>query len=171
MLPMKHTAHGYWLEEAGGFELAPELVGERGADVVVVGGGFTGMWAAWHIKALEPEARVVLLEAEACGHGPTGRNGGFCNVMWFSLPNMRARWGDEAALAVARAAEDAVAEIGAFCEAEEVDAWFHRAGYLQVSTAPSQDGVWAAALAACRELGAVDAIRPLAAGDVATRCA
>jgi glycine/D-amino acid oxidase-like deaminating enzyme len=129
------------------------------------------MWAAWHVKALEPAARVVLLEAGACGHGPTGRNGGFCNVMWFSLPNMRARWGDEAALAVARAAEDAVAGIGAFCEAEGVDAWFHRAGYLQVSTAPAQDGVWAAALAACRELGAVDAIRPLAAADVAARCA
>jgi glycine/D-amino acid oxidase-like deaminating enzyme len=168
---MKHTAHGYWLEEAGGFELAPELVGERKADVVVVGGGFTGMWAAWHLKAVEPEARVVLLEAGACGHGPSGRNGGFCNVMWFSLPNMRARWGDERALAVARAAEDAVAGIGVFCEAEGVDAWFHRAGYLQVSTAPAQDGIWAAALAACRELGAVDAIRSLTAEDVSTRCA
>jgi glycine/D-amino acid oxidase-like deaminating enzyme len=168
---MKHTAHGYWLEEAGGFGPAPSLSGERNADVVVVGGGFTGMWAAWHLKVLAPEARVVLLEAGACGYGPSGRNGGFCNVMWFSLPNMRARWGDAAALAVARAAEDAVGEIGAFCETQGVDAWFHCVGYLQVSTAPAQDGVWAAALAACRELGAVDAIRPLTAEEVASRCA
>ena len=86
----------------------PELVGERSADVVVIGGGYTGMWAAWQIKELEPEARVVLLEGEVCGYGPSGRNGGFCNVMWFSLPNMRARWGDAAALAVARAAREAV---------------------------------------------------------------
>jgi glycine/D-amino acid oxidase-like deaminating enzyme len=170
VLSMKHTAHGYWLEETGGFELAPELVGERGADVVVVGGGFTGMWAAWHIKALEPEAKVVLLEAGACGHGPSGRNGGFCNVMWFSLPNMRARWGDGAALAVARAAEEAVAGIGAFCEERGVDAWFRRAGYLQVSTAPAHDGVWAKAAAACRELGALGAIQPLETGEVAARC-
>jgi glycine/D-amino acid oxidase-like deaminating enzyme len=168
---MKHTPHGYWLEEAGGVELAPSLVGELGADVVVVGGGFTGLWAAWHVKALEPEARVVLLEAGACGHGPTGRNGGFCNVMWFSLPNMRARWGDAGALAVARAAEDAVTEIEAFCEAEGVDAWFRRVGYLQVSTAPAHDGVWAKTLAACRELGALDAIRPLTAEQVADHCA
>jgi glycine/D-amino acid oxidase-like deaminating enzyme len=129
------------------------------------------MWAAWHIKLLEPEARVVLLEAGSCGHGPSGRNGGFCNVMWFSLPNMRARWGDGAALAVARAAEEAVAGIEDFCEEQGVDAWFRRAGYLQVSTAPAHDGVWAEALAACRELGALDAIRPLGAAEVAARCA
>jgi len=168
---MKHTAHGYWLEEAGDFEPAPSLQGERHADVVVVGGGFTGMWTAWHLKALEPDARIVLLEADRCGYGPTGRNGGFCNVMWFSLPNMRERWGDAAALAVARAAENAVAGIGAFCEEQGVDAWFHRAGYLQVSTAPAHDGAWTRALAACRELGVLDAIRPLTPEQVAARCA
>ena len=92
--------------------------------MVVVGGGYTGMWAAWHMKQLEPEARVVLLEADRCGYGPSGRNGGFCNVMWFSLPNMRERWGDAEALAVARAAEEAVVGIGEFCEGEGVDAWF-----------------------------------------------
>ena len=168
---MRHTAHGYWLEEAGEIQPMPELVGERSADVVVIGGGFTGMWAAWHIKALEPEARVVLLEADGCGRGPSGRNGGFANTMWFSLASMRKRWGDEPALAVARAAEGAVAEIGAFCEREGVDAWFRRAGYLQVSTAPAHDGVWAEALAACRELGAADAIQPLSPAEVAARCA
>jgi glycine/D-amino acid oxidase-like deaminating enzyme len=152
-------------------ELAPELVGERSVDVVVVGGGYTGMWAAWHIKALEPEARVVVLEADRCGHGPSGRNGGFCNVMWFSLPNMRRRWGDAGALAVARAAETAVGEIGEFCDREEVDAWYRPVGYLQVSTAPAHDGAWAEALAACRELGAGDAIQPLGPDQVAARCA
>jgi glycine/D-amino acid oxidase-like deaminating enzyme len=128
------------------------------------------MWAAWHIKQLEPEARIVLLEADRCGGGPSGRNGGFCNVMWFSLPNMRQRWGDEAALAVARAAEAATAAIGDFCEAEGVDAWFRPAGYLQVSTAEAHDGVWTAALAACQELGVEDAVQPLSAAQVAERC-
>lgn len=151
-------------------ELAPELVGERSADVVIVGGGYTGMWAAWHVKQLEPEARVVLLEADRCGFGPSGRNGGFCNVMWFSLPNMRRRWGDAGALAVARAAEAAAAGIGEFCASEEVDAWYRQGGYLQVSTAPAHDGVWAEALAACRELGVLDAIQPLSAEGVAGRC-
>src|SRR6476469_4072201 len=115
---VKHTAFGFWLEEAPGVEPAAALVGTHEADVVVVGGGYTGMWAAWHIKQLEPEASVGLLEAGRGGFGPSGRNGGFCNVMWFSLPNMRQRWGDAEALAVARAAEGATAAIGEVCEAE-----------------------------------------------------
>jgi glycine/D-amino acid oxidase-like deaminating enzyme len=178
---MKHTAHGYWLEEAGHVEPAPQLGGERSGDVVVIGGGYTGMWAAWQIKRLEPDASVVLLEADVCGHGPSGRNGGFCNVMWFSLPNMRVRWGDAAALDVARAAREAVAGVESFCRDEGVDAWFRRRGYLQVSTAAAHDGVWDEAVAACRELGVAaaagdeageeDAVRPLAADEVVKRCA
>jgi glycine/D-amino acid oxidase-like deaminating enzyme len=168
---MKHTPHGYWLEEAGEVQAAPRLEDETSADVVVVGGGFTGMWAAWQVKALEPQARVVLLEADRCGRGPSGRNGGFCEPMWQSLPNMRKRWGDGAALAVARAAEQAIERIGAFCESQEVDAWFRRAGYLQVSTAAAHDRVWDDAVAACRELGAAEAVQPLSAGEVAARCA
>jgi glycine/D-amino acid oxidase-like deaminating enzyme len=167
---MKHTAHGYWLEEAGEVAVLPELTGERGADVVVVGGGYTGLWAAWQLKELEPEARVVLLEADVCGRGPSGRNGGFCNSMWFSLPNMRRRWGDEAALGVARAARDAVDGVEVFCDEEGVDAWFRRGGYLQVSTAPAQDRVWDEPLAACHELGE-DCVQPLTPSEVAARCA
>jgi glycine/D-amino acid oxidase-like deaminating enzyme len=168
---MKHTARGYWLEEAGTLTPLPELVGERRADVVVIGGGYTGMWAAWQVKALEPNAQVVLLESEMCGYGPSGRNGGFCNVMWFSLPNMRQRWGDEAALMVARAAREAVGGIEAFCREQKVDAWFRRGGYLQVSTALAHDGTWDEALAACRELGESEAVQPLTSNEVAERCA
>jgi glycine/D-amino acid oxidase-like deaminating enzyme len=169
--PVKHDAHGYWLEEAPEVEVAPELVGDRDVDVVVVGGGYTGMWAAWHVKQLEPEASVVLLEADRCGFGPSGRNGGFCNLMWFSLPNMRERWGDERALAVARAAEAAAVGIGEFCDGEGVDAWYRHGGYLQVSTAEAHDTVWHRALEACLELGVEDAVVPLSLAQVAERCA
>jgi glycine/D-amino acid oxidase-like deaminating enzyme len=188
--PMKHNTHGYWLEEAGDVEPAPQLSGGLSADVLVIGGGYTGMWAAWQVKVLEPEARVVLLESEVCGYGPSGRNGGFCNVMWFSLPNMRQRWGDEGALAVARASQQAVTGIETFCREQGVDAWFRRGGYLQVSTAPAHDGIWDEAVAACRELepGEVagstispargetseagrSSVQPLTASEVADRCA
>src|ERR1044072_2414144 len=146
------------------------LAGDRQADVVVVGGGYTGMWAGWQVKAREPGARVALLEADVCGRGPSGRNGGFCNVMWFSLANMRRRWGDAAALAVARAAREAVTGVESFCREQEVNAWFRRAGYLQVSTAPAQDRTWEETLAGCRELGVLDAVQPLTPAEVAARC-
>ena len=63
----------------------PSAEGELSCDVLVVGGGYTGMWAAWHLSQLEPGATVVLLEADRCGHGPSGRNGGFVNAMWFKI--------------------------------------------------------------------------------------
>jgi len=168
---MHHTRFGYWIEEAGEVEPAPPLAGERSADVVVVGGGFTGLWTAWYLRALEPEARVVVLESEeVCGRGPSGRNGGFCNAMWFSLASMRERWGDAAALAIGTAAAEAVTRIGTFCAEQEVDAWWRPAGYLETATAPAQDGAWERALAACRELGLPEAIVPLSAAQVQERC-
>lgn len=114
---------------------------------------------------------MVLLEADRCGFGPSGRNGGFCNLMWFSLPNMRGRWGDEGALAVARAAEEAAAGIGEFCEREGIDAWYRQGGYMQVSTAEAHDCVWTKALEACQELGVEEALQPLSPAQVADRCA
>jgi len=168
---MQHTRLGYWIEEAGEVEPRPPLSGDVEADVLVVGGGYTGMWTAWYAKQLQPAARVVLLESEpVCGHGPSGRNGGFCNAMWFSLASMRERWGDVPALRVAQAAEQAVARIGAFCEEHGVDAWFRPAGYVQVSTAPAHDGAWGRALQACRELGVPEMLEPLSAAEVAERC-
>jgi glycine/D-amino acid oxidase-like deaminating enzyme len=169
---MLHTRLGYWIEEAGEVEPRPPLSGSLEADVVVVGGGYTGMWTAWYLRHLQPGARVVLLESEpVCGHGPSGRNGGFCNAMWFSLASMRGRWGDEPALRVARAAEQAVARIAAFCEEHAVDAWLRPAGYLQVSTAPAHDGAWERSVRACRELGVPEMLQPLSAAEVAERCA
>ncbi len=168
---MEHTRLGYWIEEAGEAVARPPLNGRVEADVLVAGGGYTGMWSAWYAKQLEPGARIVLLESEPlCGRGPSGRNGGFCNAMWFSLASMRERWGDAPALEVAAAAERAVARIGAFCEEHGVDAWFRPAGYVQVSTAPAHDGAWARALAACRELGVPQMLQPLSAAEVQERC-
>ena len=55
----------------------PPLDGDVRADVVVVGGGFTGLSAALHLAQMG--AKVVLLEAEEPGWGASGRNGGQVN--------------------------------------------------------------------------------------------
>ena len=170
-MPAVHTAHGYWVSEAPPVDPAPALEGEHAFDVVVVGGGYTGLWTAWHLKRLQPAASVALCEAAACGQGPSGRNGGFVNALWFSLPAMRRRFGDGAARGIAAAAQDSVDEVGRFCDEQRVDAWFRRGGYVQVSTAPAWDGAWRPATTACRELGFEGVARELAEGEVAGRCA
>ncbi len=138
--------------------------------MLVVGGGYTGMWTAWEISQLEPGASVVLLEADRCGHGPSGRNGGFVNAMWFSAHTLREHFGAAAAKGVARAAQDAVDGIERFCSEQGVDAWFRRSGYLQLSAAPAQDGVWDEAVVACREFGEGEEIEELSPEQVSGRC-
>jgi gamma-glutamylputrescine oxidase len=54
------------------------LRGSQKADVVIVGGGYTGLSAAYHIRERFPEKRIVILEGACCGYGASGRNGGFC---------------------------------------------------------------------------------------------
>ena len=136
---MIHNAHGWWLHEAGGAEPAAPAAGDLSADVVIVGGGYAGMWTAWNL--LDRGASVVLLEADVCGHGPSGRNGGFCETLWSNLPSLRERFGDERALAACEASSESVRAIGAWCEAEGVDAWFRRAGFVETSTSEAQDAV------------------------------
>ena len=167
---MEHTATGYWLEEAGDRQPLPAAGGELSCDVLVVGGGYTGMWAAWQLSQLEPEASVVLVEADRCGRGPSGRNGGFANAMWFSAHTLLQRFGAVATANVTRAAQEAVDGIGRFCSEQEVDAWWRQSGYLQVSTAPAQDGVWSEAAEVCREIGEGHEVVELSADQVRQRC-
>jgi glycine/D-amino acid oxidase-like deaminating enzyme len=166
----RHTASGWWLEEAG--EPAPRaaLEGDESADVVVVGGGFTGMWTAWHLLEADPGARVALLEGGVCGHGPSGRNGGFCESLWMSGAALRARFGDAAARALLDASSETVAAIGEWCRANGVDAWFDQSGYMCVSTAPGFDGVGEAAAEAAAALGAPERVLRLDEGEVRARC-
>src|SRR3954465_11162288 len=96
---MQRSAHGVWLADAGPVVARPVL-GERvRADVVVIGGGYLAMWTAWHLCAAGGD--VVMAEADVCGHGPSGRNGGFLNGMWERVGEMAELFGDEGALAVA----------------------------------------------------------------------
>jgi glycine/D-amino acid oxidase-like deaminating enzyme len=137
---MLHDAHGWWIEEAGPPPPLPPLAGDADADVVVIGGGFTGMWAAWHVLEGEPGARVVLLEADRCGFGPSGRNGGFVQSMTLSAPKLRARFGEHAAAGLVAAAETSVLAIGEWCAGEGVDAWYEDAPHVVVYTTDAQEG-------------------------------
>ena len=84
----------FWL--AGAVDSLPALQGVVDADLCIVGGGFTGLWAALHAKADDPARDVVLLEAETAGFGASGRNGGFCVAsLTHGIENGLARFAEE----------------------------------------------------------------------------
>ena len=158
-------------DPAFGFERRTALATDTDADVVVLGGGYTGMWTAWFLTEREPGIDVVLLEHDICGGGPSGRNGGFCYGMWEDLEILTSRFGDDEALRLAHLAQRSVDEIQMWLTDHDVDAWFVRAGHLTVATSEAQDGAWEGVIGEAERLGvAAGRFVELTPDDVRTRC-
>ena len=163
----------WWLEEAlaipafAGPE-TPPLEGDATADVVIVGGGYTGMWTAWFLTEHEPGLDIVLLERDICGGGPSGRNGGFLNGLYDETDLLTARYGDAGRRAVEMAARS-IDEIGAWCEDAGVDAWYEPSGDIGVSTNPAHDAAVRTTVAEAERLGLGNVYRPLTADEVRAR--
>jgi glycine/D-amino acid oxidase-like deaminating enzyme len=163
-----------WLREALADEGDPPphspLTWRTDADVAIVGGGYTGLWTAYRLLEQDPLLRVVLLETDICGGGPSGRNGGFVNGWWDELALLQELYGDERALACAAEVARSVTEIGGWCERHAIDAQYRHGGMLTVSTTPLHDGAWRPSTDAARRLGVEDAFCELSAGEIAERC-
>ncbi len=72
----------FWFEAADLEHQAinPPLKGRHTADIVIIGGGYTGLSSAYHLSRTFPNKKIVLLEGACCGYGASGRNGGFCDA-------------------------------------------------------------------------------------------
>ena len=128
----------YWLDQPGAPQRQPALAGATSADLVVVGGGFTGLWTALQAKERDPDRDVVLLEAATVGWAASGRNGGFCSAsLTHGLANGRERFPDEIGT-LERLGRANLDEIGKAVAAYGIDCDFERTGDLTVATAPWQ---------------------------------
>ena len=70
----------FWLDRADRPEPRPALTGPASADLVIVGGGFAGLWTAVLAKERDPGRDVLLVEGDRIGWAASGRNGGFCSA-------------------------------------------------------------------------------------------
>ncbi len=169
------AARSWWLEEALQHEAfsgrpASPLAEDTKADVVILGGGYTGLWTAWFLKEREPEIDIVLLEQDICGGGPSGRNGGFCDGWWGHVADLVKTFGEADAMELLMTVGRSPSEIGAWCETNDVDAWFRHGGDLAVATSPHAEGRWESTLEAARKLGVEDEFAVLSADEVRARC-
>ncbi|WP_299533253.1 FAD-binding oxidoreductase [uncultured Streptomyces sp.] len=128
----------YWLDDPGRPAALPALAGDEHADLLVVGGGYSGLWTALLAKERDPGREVVLIEGHEVGWAASGRNGGFCAAsLTHGLPNGLDRWPDEIAKLEELGArnldaiEDAVARYRIDCD-------FERSGEIDVATEPHQ---------------------------------
>ena len=90
------VARPFWLDALPHRESHAPLSDTIEADLCIVGGGYTGLWAALYAKEQDPARNVVVLEATRCGNGASGRNGGFMlSSLTHGIANGLARFPDE----------------------------------------------------------------------------
>ncbi|MEU8432569.1 FAD-dependent oxidoreductase [Streptomyces sp. NPDC029216] len=114
------------------------LTADATADVVIVGGGYTGLWTAYYLKRAAPDLRVTVLEQKFCGYGASGRNGGWLYNGIAGRDRYAALHGHEAARRLQHAMNDTVTEVIDVAAEEGIDADVHRGGVLEVARTPAQ---------------------------------
>ncbi|MGW4890480.1 NAD(P)/FAD-dependent oxidoreductase [Streptomyces murinus] len=128
----------FWYVDDGLPAVREPLPGDATADVVIVGGGYTGLWTAYYLKKAAPFLRITVLEQKFCGYGASGRNGGWLYNGIAGRDRYAKLHGREAAVRLQQAMNDTVDEVIAVAGAEGIDADVHKGGVLEVATTPAQ---------------------------------
>jgi glycine/D-amino acid oxidase-like deaminating enzyme len=143
----------------------PALASDLECDVAIVGAGFTGLWTAYYLARLEPRLRIVVLEREIAGFGPSGRNGGWVSP---GVPGSARAYGLRCEAELVRRAllqtQAAVDEIGRVVSQEGIDCGYLKSGALTIATSKPQRDRLPAATAGTYEQGAT--ARTLAPDEV-----
>jgi glycine/D-amino acid oxidase-like deaminating enzyme len=127
--------------------------GHQTTDVCIVGGGFTGLWTALEIKRIAPGTEVTLVEADICGSGASGRNGGFALTWWAHFSQLLRLCGPEDALKLCQRAERAVQQIAEFAEANGIPEAVQMSGWVWAATNAKQVGDWEQTLELLEQFG------------------
>ncbi|MGW7252869.1 NAD(P)/FAD-dependent oxidoreductase [Streptomyces sp. NPDC054834] len=128
----------FWYTDDGLPAVREPLAGDATADIVIVGGGYTGLWTAYYLKKAAPFLRITVLEQKFCGYGASGRNGGWLYNGVAGRDRYAKLHDREAAVRLQKAMNHTVDEVIAVTETEHIDADIHKGGVLEVATTPAQ---------------------------------
>lgn len=167
---MSGTHRSLWLSQAlAGEQNSPPLEGRVTADVAIIGGGYVGLWTALTLIEREPGLDVALVEADVCGGGASGRNGGFVLSWWPKARSLVGLCGLDGARSLLKASEDAIYQIESFCKEYSPEAEFRRGGLLWTATTSAQIESWSDVVRTTDRLGSPSTFTPLSSEDVARR--
>src|SRR5688572_26270607 len=127
----------FWKAGAERQPSAAPPAGDITADIAVIGAGYTGLAAAYHLKCAEPGLEVAILEAETAGYGASGRNAGFVMTLFgASVALMKSMHGKERVKAAHQYMVDSIAGLEATIAEHAIACDYERSGFLRVATAP-----------------------------------
>jgi len=128
----------YWLDRPERPEPLPPLDGAVDTDLAIVGGGFTGLWAAVLAKERDPDREVVLIEADAVAEHASGRNGGFVDSsITHGLANGLQHFPDEIETLEALGRENYQGLVASLAR-HGIEADYESTGTLNVATRPHE---------------------------------
>ena len=128
----------FWMAGRPPFEPAPALRSDITADVAIIGGGYTGLSAAFHLKSADPSLDVVVLEAETTGFGASGRNAGFVmSLFGASAGLMKLLHGKDAVREAHAYMERSISALEEMVREHRIACDYERSGFLKVATSPA----------------------------------
>lgn len=128
----------YWLDTPDRPAATEALAGSLETDLLVVGGGYTGLWTALQAKERDPNRQVVLIEAQRIGWAASGRNGGFCEYsLVHGAANGQNHLPDENAKLTKLGMQN-LAEIRETAQRYNMDIELETDGSINVATEPHQ---------------------------------
>jgi glycine/D-amino acid oxidase-like deaminating enzyme len=137
---ISYGAMSYWHDTAPMRPASRRVEPGRSFDVVILGGGYTGLWTAYHLLHQDPSLAIAVLEKEEVGFGASGRNGGFAmSKIGPALYQLVGLVGEDATRALHQAGAQAVRGLAAAITAEGIDCDLRYGGLITVATNEAQE--------------------------------
>ena len=128
--------NSYWQES-----IASSLVDRSSVDsnldvdIAIVGAGYSGLWTAYYLKQLQPDARIAVIEANQVGFGASGRNGGWCSgFLPMTLSEIERQHGRQQAIEMYQQSFATLDEIEQVITLENINCDYHRGGTIHGAT-------------------------------------
>jgi glycine/D-amino acid oxidase-like deaminating enzyme len=142
---MAHTAkldskpnNSLWA--ANSTQSVKEFTPDSSYDVAIIGGGFSGLWSAFHLKKLNPALSIAIFEARHCGYGASGRNGGWASSDYpVYRSTLEKRYGAETTQRLMDSLTGAIDELGDFARSIAPAAHFVKSGTLMFARNRAQE--------------------------------
>lgn len=134
-------------------EPEPPLSSDKQCELLIVGGGFTGLWAALQAKERKPDVDIILIEQTFVGDGASGRNGGFLSSsIAHGETNTEARFPSDAAEIDAIGTQN-ITELLETLDRYGIDARYEETGSTSLALSPEIAAEMHQEFLACKEVG------------------
>lgn len=132
--------HSLWWSNIDASSPRTRLRGDEDVDVAIVGGGYTGLWTARELLRRDPRLRVVVLEAQVCGFGASGRNGGWASALFPVAASLVVKdYGLETYTRQRHLLQDAVRSLGEAARDDAIECDFVQGGTLSFARSDIQE--------------------------------